>query len=185
MVKKTHIQGGLLVSLLTNPIISGSMPEDTNIVYKVVLAGIYIGGSCVGSLLPDIDMKSSYISKVVPIIHKVYGKKFKHRGFTHSLLALFIMYLWTRLMIALVEGEFGIALFVQGVFLGCVSHVVLDLFTKEGVYLFSPFGKSISVAKLKTSSRKEKKLNNYLEFAIYMAMGVNMYLIVHQLGILM
>lgn len=185
MVKKTHVQGGLLVSLLTNPIISGSLPSETNILYKVILTVIYIGGSCAGSLLPDVDMKSSYISKTVPILHKMYGKRFKHRGFTHSLLALFIMFVWSRVLIALVEGEFGITLFVQGVFIGCVSHVVLDLFTKEGVSLFSPLGKAVSIANLKTSSRKEKKLNNYLEFAIYMSIGVNMYLLMHQLGIVM
>ena len=95
------------------------------------------------------------------------------------------MFVWWRVLIALVEGEFGITLFVQGVFIGCVSHVVLDLFTKEGVSLFSPLGKAVSIANLKTSSRKEKKLNNYLEFAIYMSIGVNMYLLMHQLGIVM
>lgn len=182
MVKKTHVQGGLIVSLLTNPIISGSLPSETNILYKVILTGIYIGGSCAGSLLPDIDMKSSYISKKVPILHKLYGKRFKHRGFTHSLLALFIMFLWSNLISTLVEGEFGITLFVQGVFIGCVSHVVLDLFTKEGVSLFSPLGNTVSIANFKTSSKKEKKLNNYMEFVIYMTLGANIYLVIYQLG---
>ncbi|WP_442876786.1 metal-dependent hydrolase [Eisenbergiella porci] len=31
-------------------------------------------------------MKGSYISKRFPIIYKLFGKRFKHRGFTHSLL---------------------------------------------------------------------------------------------------
>lgn len=68
-------------------------------------------------------------------------------------------------------------------FIGCVSHVVLDLFTKDGVSLFNPLGNTISIVNFKTSSRKEKKLNNYMEFVIYMTLGINIYLIIYQLGV--
>lgn len=68
MVKKTHVQGGLIVYLLTNPIISRSLPDKTNILYKVILTEIYIGASWAGSLLPDIDMKLYHIRKKVPIL---------------------------------------------------------------------------------------------------------------------
>ncbi len=42
----------------------------------------------VGSLLPDIDHSNSQISKKIPIIAKLL----KHRGVTHSLLAVVILY---------------------------------------------------------------------------------------------
>ncbi len=48
----------------------------------------------VGSLLPDIDHPNSQISKKIPIITKLL----RHRGVTHSLLAVVILYLLITLI---------------------------------------------------------------------------------------
>lgn len=181
MVKKTHLKGGLIVSLLSNPIILETIPNK-NLLYKILMASVYVSGSCVGSLLPDIDMKNSYISRTIPIIYKIYGKRFKHRGFTHSILAVFIFYLWVRLVSSLTAGDPGISLFITGALIGCISHIVLDLFTVEGVNLFSPMKKNISLASIKTNSRKEKKINKYFDFIIYMIVGVNIYIVICHVG---
>ena len=176
MVKKTHVQGGFLISLVTNPIVLGIMPNVSSMTYKIVLTVVYIYGAYFGSMLPDIDMKGSYISKMMPMVHKVFGKRFKHRGFTHSLLLLVIMYFAFKILSIMSQGEYAIDMFFSGILMGCISHIVLDLFTKEGVVLFYPIPKSISLTSLKTNSPKEKKLNKVLEIIIFMVLGMNFYI---------
>lgn len=51
---KTHINGGILVGLYVNI-------QMTNI--SMISKGIFLGATVVGSLLPDIDHKNSYIGK--------------------------------------------------------------------------------------------------------------------------
>ena len=67
--------------------------------------------------------------------------------------------------------------------MGCVSHIFLDLFTVEGVALFSPINKTIYLAKIKTGSKREKRLNKFLDFAVSILIGFNMYMMVHNIGV--
>lgn len=183
MVKKTHIQGGLVTSLLTAPILIGTTLKVEDSLKGLLLLGVYVGGACAGSLLPDIDIKSSYISKKVPLIHRLYGSKFKHRGFTHSILALFLMCIWCMIISLLMNKNDVISSLLSGSFMGCVSHIFLDLFTVEGVALFSPINKTVCLAKIKTGSKREKRLNKFLDFTISILIGFNMYMTVHNIGI--
>lgn len=68
----------------------------------------------IGALMPDIDVKL----------------KWKHRSFSHSILALAITthYIYTFTKVG--------AIFF---FLGYFSHIVLDMITKKGVRLLYPF----------------------------------------------
>ena len=65
MLGKTHLGGGILMSLL-------------------LCKGDVVSSICliVGSILPDIDHPRSIIGKNVPILPKLL----KHRGFTHSII---------------------------------------------------------------------------------------------------
>lgn len=101
MTVKTHFAGGMAAAaLLCNDIPSAIL-------------------LMVGSLLPDIDHGGSTISKNIPLIHKI----FTHRGFTHSLLFIYIIG-------TLISPWLG---------MGILVHILLDMFTSQGVHLFSPF----------------------------------------------
>ena len=86
MTKETHSKGGYIIGLLLLPYIYKTFLLDYNLTYRIVLLFIYAYFTHFGALISDIDMKGSYISKRFPIIHKLFGKRFRHRGFTHSLL---------------------------------------------------------------------------------------------------
>lgn len=176
MVKKTHTQGGFLFALITNPFIVSTLKME-NKVYACFLMIVYIYGAYFGSLLPDIDMKNSYISKKVPIVYKLFGKHFKHRGFTHSIVFFLMLWVCASILVGLAEGDYIVKLFFYGFLIGYISHIVLDLFTSDGVYLFAPYKKVIKLANIKTNSSKEKRVQRLLELAIFMALGVNGYVI--------
>lgn len=105
MTGKTHIAGGLLGAALC----------CTDISSGVLLIA--------GSILPDIDHGSSLLGKNIPLVHKF----FKHRGFTHSLLFCYLMYLINPYLA-----------------IGVAIHIILDLLTKDGVHLLSPIPMKIN-----------------------------------------
>lgn len=74
MTGKTHLNGGLLASL----IFCSDIPSGLLVTF--------------GSILPDIDHASSFLGKNIPLIHKL----FKHRGFTHSLLFCVVIFLLNK-----------------------------------------------------------------------------------------
>lgn len=78
---------------------------------------IAIGLSGLGSLLPDIDHSGSKLGRRVPWI----GKVLKHRGITHSLISL--------VLVTTANKWLG---------LGYLTHLLLDMLTKQGVQLLYP-----------------------------------------------
>lgn len=177
LVKRTHTQGGFLFALMTSPFIVSTL-GISNKVYACFLVIVYVYGSYFGSVLPDIDMKSSYISKKIPIVYKLFGKNFKHRGFTHSLIFLLILWGCASSLVGLSGGDYIVKLFFYGLLIGYISHIALDLFTSDGVYLFAPYNKIIKLANIKTNSKKEKRVQKFLELATLMALGANCYVII-------
>lgn len=109
MVFITHLGFGVLI---------GSYSHSTS--------GIILSG--VGSVLPDIDIAFSKISK---LSLNSNGNKLKHRGITHSLLMPILIY---SIYYSIFKNQI-ILPFV----LGYVSHIFLDMFNPKGVKLFLPF----------------------------------------------
>ena len=91
MVKETHTKGGYLFGLLTLPFISDKYLSNYEPVYRFILLVIYIYFTYIGSLAPDIDMRSSCASKSLPKLYKLFGSRFRHRSFTHSILFLYLL----------------------------------------------------------------------------------------------
>ena len=77
----------------------------------------HTGLAILGSLLPDIDHAGSIIGKKIPF----FSIFLKHRGITHSLLALVIAYLISPWLA-----------------LGYGSHIGLDMLTHSGVQFMFP-----------------------------------------------
>ena len=113
MLFKTHIIFAFLLGLITFPFFS-LQPQ------------IYISIFLLSSMIPDIDITTSKLGKHVKII----GYMFTHRGFFHSLLALF---LFSYLLILFVP-----IIYVIPFFFGYLSHLILDSLNHQGILFLYP-----------------------------------------------
>lgn len=154
---KTHTVGGTLAGISVFNII-------TNNLKIVSLEGIaFMSGSVIGSLIPDIDHRKSYIGRKAKITSAVLNKTLGHRGVTHSpiIMTIFIgiMYMLTKLIIYTHLLKF---LFI-GLLTGVISHIFLDFLTKGGIPLLYPFNKKrFSLLRIST--------NGFMENIIFVIM---------------
>lgn len=116
----------------------------THVIAAISVASAF-GADCknsfiagVFSVLPDIDTPKSFVGRRLRIISQLLT----HRGFTHSLVALFIIYIS---IFYLFNPQ--TALYAS---LGWASHIILDVFNPTGVQLFWPFKRFISLGYIKT-----------------------------------
>ena len=178
MTKETHTRGGYIFALLALPFVYDNYLLNYNFYYKVILLIIYGYFATYGALLPDIDMRSSYISKRFPLLYKVFGKRQKHRGFTHSLLFLGLLSLLGDLLLKLTDNNIVFTCLYCGILIGSISHIFLDLLTKEGVELFYPLGLNFSILPIKTNSKLEKKIYKFLNLFTIFLLGYRFYMLI-------
>lgn len=118
MTGKTHIIGGLAASLAYAQFSDGD---------PVLL----VGAGVIGAIIPDICHGGSKIGRALPLLSKVINTLFGHRSFTHSLLFLVIMGI---LLNSFVSNE----AVQEGIMVGMISHLVLDMATRNGIKLLFP-----------------------------------------------
>jgi len=107
---------------------------------------LFIGLATVASSFPDIDHLNSKISRHFKPFAIVTTFFFSHRGFIHSLLPAFALY------VILIKVD---SLIATAVLVGYVSHLLLDATTTRGIRPFYPL--KIKVAGfIKTNSFVEK-----------------------------
>lgn len=164
MTKETHSAGGYLFAALAFNTFSSKYLVEYNLLYKLLLFIVCFQSANLGALLPDLDTKKSYISKKWPYLAKFISKRCKHRGFTHSLLFVISLDILLRFIVYTGENNIILICFSYGILLGCISHIVLDLFTYEGVDLFFPLGFNIRFSRMKTSSKLEKHVYRVIKF---------------------
>jgi inner membrane protein len=152
MTYKTHINGGLLIGLY----LTSQMPNKS-----ILSTAVFLGGTFVGSILPDIDHKNSYIGQKAKLISKVINKVAGHRKLFHAPLIYLLFY---SIIIGNVNNEL-VLLGIKGLFLGILSHLLLDSFTIAGLPWFYPFSKKkFSMSKIKTNSVIEDIVRGILIF---------------------
>lgn len=140
---KTHINGGILAGLYA----STQMNNLT-----LISTGVLLGGTFLGSILPDIDHKNSYIGKKAKTVSKAINKLAGHRKLFHAPLVYLFLYSTGLGMTSNVLTLLGI----KGLFFGVLSHLILDSFTIGGLPWFYPFSKKrFSLGKIKTNSKLE------------------------------
>lgn len=140
---KTHVNGGVLVGLY----FSIQMQNEA-----LIHTGIFIGGVLLGSLLPDIDHSNSYIGQKVKTASKVINKLAGHRKLFHAPLAYLLLY---SVALGMVKDNL-ILVCINGLFLGILSHLILDSFTLGGLPWFYPLSKKrFSLGNIKTNSKLE------------------------------
>lgn len=140
---KTHINGGILAGLY----VSIQMHNKS-----LIPTGIFIGGALLGSVLPDIDHRNSYIGKKVKTASKAINKLAGHRKLFHAPLAYLLLY---SVALGMVKDNL-ILIGINGLFLGILSHLILDSFTLGGLPWFYPLSKKkFSIGNIKTNSKLE------------------------------
>lgn len=121
MMFRTHIAFGFLVGLF---LIQMWSPNNQILFIAMVL---------MGSALPDIDHPESKVGKRVKII----GLLFEHRGFFHSIFAALILYL-----VLLSFSSFAVySVYITGLVVGYLSHILIDAITREGIMPFHPLSR--------------------------------------------
>lgn len=151
---KTHINGGILLGLYAT-----SQMKNIPIISSSTV--IFLGGSILGSLLPDIDHKSSYIGRRTKPVSKAINKFAGHRKLFHAPLLYIFLY---SISIGFATDKLSI-IFINGLFLGIMSHLILDSLTVGGLPWFYPLSKKkVSLAKIKTNSQLETSFCSLLTF---------------------
>lgn len=111
-----------------------------------LLAVVGVAGSFIGGTFLDLDHPKSWISHKLPILAKIVYSIFPHRGLFHSLIPSALMFVAGYLLFNKVtlsvyllnEVVHLVGMFLWGLGVGCVSHLVLDALTKGGIRPFAP-----------------------------------------------
>ncbi|MCU7197008.1 metal-dependent hydrolase [Turicibacter sanguinis] len=162
MTAGTHQRGGLLCGLVTHHLFIAPYYEEANLYSKIFIITLYCLATTIGSLLPDIDMTGSQMGKLFPFISKFIAKNFKHRTLTHSFLSIAFFFVLIACAPLLDVGNEFYIIITCGLMLGHISHIVLDLFTHQGVCLFYPCKKKIKLANFKTGAKGERFISQML-----------------------
>lgn len=133
MLGRTHAIAGLTAGLAASAA-TGSVEHTPIFAYAV---------AAFAALLPDLDQHKSVASRYR--INKpahVLLRHFRHRRFTHSFLGLTLFSLIVLILTSLLDGQLPGGLspaFGEMALIGYASHIVADMFNKQGVHLFYPF----------------------------------------------
>lgn len=118
---KTHLAFSLFIGLI---IIRMSNIEN-QILFLIFLLFF--------SVFPDIDEKTSKVSKKIKFLSYPINLISKHRGFFHTIYPPLLLFL---LFFMINKKNIGIAILA-----GYLSHLFLDSLTKSGVKILKPFFK--------------------------------------------
>ena len=145
MKYNTHMVGGLALGYMAFNHIDYLGDYLSNSTDVAIVSALLVAGS----LLPDIDISTSYMSRKTRPISFFTSKFFKHRGYTHSIVGI----LSITLIFYLVLGMFSytediLRMASLSLLIGMSSHVLLDMMTHSGVELFYPLKKRVNAGKL-------------------------------------
>jgi inner membrane protein len=124
---KTHIVGGITAGVLYLNF-GGSVDQEV----------LFFGSLALGALIPDIDHTGSIIGRKVPLVDDIISAIFGHRSFTHSLIFLVLV----NLLFSKTPWPESIEL---GILLGMLSHMILDMLTKQGIKFLWPLDINIGI----------------------------------------
>lgn len=150
---KTHRIGGICAGLL----VTGMTFKSPLTIHKALLSGIFIVGSFIGSIIPDIDHPNSHLGKKLNIFSIGINTLYGHRGLTHSPLFALIL---SIILIFLSSFFYGVpqllySQFVIGISVGYFSHLLLDSLTISGIPLLYPLShKGYRLAKFRTNKHE-------------------------------
>jgi len=138
MTGKTHdlaAISALSIVFLGNPV----NPLRLSTVIVCVIANL------IGGIMPDIDQPTAPFWRNLPI-GNIFGRTFGklsggHRFLTHSILGAGLIGFaahWLLVFISPLMGRVDIGYVWWAFMIGLISHLIMDMFTKEGVPLLLP-----------------------------------------------
>ncbi|MDD5457569.1 MAG: metal-dependent hydrolase [Candidatus Margulisbacteria bacterium] len=154
---------------------------------KISLHWTILTFAVIGAVLPDIDHPKSLIGKLFPFISNPLERRFGHRTFTHSLLgALFFTLIFSLIILlynltlyglhiafnikyfGLNTANYGLAIrWIAAFFISYTSHLVLDMFNKQGSQLFWPnTGRDVIPKNIKFRLESGSKAEIFIFFAL-------------------
>ncbi|MDI7741067.1 metal-dependent hydrolase [Lysinibacillus fusiformis] len=151
MNKPAHLMGGFTAGIAAAKYIAPTVTEN-GFVNGIAGIGAVLCGAILGSLLPDIDHRQSYIGRKLKIASFIISKTLGHRSVVHAPLVIFafsaLLYFFS---IELTSPYQAIAkYFVIGLSAGMWSHLFLDMMTRRGIPLLYPLTKkSFRIANFK------------------------------------
>ncbi|PLT28879.1 metal-dependent hydrolase [Peribacillus deserti] len=158
MEGKTHIVGGIAAGALYLKS-GGSIDQEV----------LFFTSCIAGALLPDICSPTSTIGRMIPLLDRLVSKTFGHRTITHSLFILLIAFMIFKMTPWPEAIEWGI-------WIGMVSHLVLDAFTVKGIQFLWPLKIRVGIpGGIKTGGTVEKGFLSLLTLFIVYA-GYQIYL---------
>lgn len=144
-------------------------PESLNL---MTLVGSIIAAD-IGSMIPDMDQAGNKLWDLLPagdVIGSVFRRVFyAHRTLSHSILGTFLIYKGLEfILFKLLNPDFiNPHLILISLMIGYISHLISDLFTKEGLPLLFPFKLNFGIPPLKKYRlRTGKFLENFVIFPV-------------------
>lgn len=125
-----------------------------------------VGLSALGSLLPDIDTCTSKAGSKIKPISMVISKLFGHRKLLHSPL----LYLLLSILLTNHFPQFQVCW--TALFLGIMSHLLLDMFNPKGIPLLYPYPKRYRLARVRCGSRAEKVIRAMFMLGVLLWVGM-------------
>ena len=163
---KTHKIGGIGAGLLAFPVTTYLLGAESTTSILSLAGGLSVMSGILGSALPDIDHKGSYIGKKLKPVSFVVSSTCGHRGVTHAPLITTIFLALSMFFLA-TPNIYAYSI-VLGFFAGIYSHIILDGFTKGGVPLLYPFNKKKYSLKLFVTGKKgEDRFRLILAIAVF------------------
>lgn len=129
MKGKNHLIAG---AVTTTCITASAFIEGT---HEIVPIAVMASMTMLGSMFPDIDTRTSKISKKAKVTSLVISKLFGHRGLMHSPILAAVVYLLCTSFLS----TSPYACVYIGFLAGVLTHLACDIMTKGGIPIFYPW----------------------------------------------
>ncbi len=124
---RTHLVGGLTAGIVASSVLGLTLGQT---VIMVAVSGL-------GGLIPDIDHENSIITKKTGLAGWTISRRFEHRGVLHTP----IVYIIINSILGMLFKNINASLLITDMFMGEISHLVLDSFNKIGIMWLWPISK--------------------------------------------
>lgn len=177
MLGKQHLLFGTVTGIATVITLNQLGIIDETGMYE------FTGMAMLGSLLPDIDMTTSTIGRILKPVSFILSKAIGHRTYTHDVFLNIILCVISMLYM---KNNYMMYLpLVTGLWFGIFGHLLLDSFTVNGLpvlYLFNKKNIHILPYRLRVYSSEDNA--KYLTvFLIAVGIGINLLVLKNTVGL--
>lgn len=160
----THIVGGLAMGAAVAPALLREDLHTKPITIAWFAAAIAI--SAAGSLVPDIDCKTSKLGGKTKLFSSLLQFIFGHRALFHAPILYLAPILWLDTTSKI---SYPISVLAFSFLFGALSHIFLDAFNPAGIAVFYPFwNKRYRFAKIASNQKIESFFRLFL-IALFIA----------------